>query len=143
MKIRDIAKLNREITDYREKIFPYEFKIEVSPKAIKNLEKKEKGSVDFFFGHNWEKDKKPEQLVFGLNKKSDYPHLLRGEINLRVNGWEGKFVCIKFNHIDVSVKIGTIETVVRYLAEWIDKKYGNNCGFKSYKDIWTNPIEII
>lgn len=138
MNITNNKKINRidRLSDYREVGLPYGinstnmFQIEVSTKAFRAL--KNLKEVSFNVCHDFDTDL--YWLVVngeGSDKKFDFTYLIQGNMNTRSNGWNvDKDICISFTHIDVATTTGLLEATMELLAEWLDKKYGEDCGFK-------------
>lgn len=138
MKVTSNKKINRidRLSDYRKVGLPYGhgstnmFQIEVSTKAFRKLKKLK--SIPFRVCHDF--DTGLYWLVVdgeGGDKKFDFTYNIEGEINTHVNGWnKDEDIRIDFKHIDVSTEIKLIESTMELLAIWLDKKYGQDCGFK-------------
>jgi hypothetical protein len=116
------------------------FEIEVSPKAKKNIDRK----IYFSLEHDFkDKDNKNEMYWIRFNNecndiKTDFNYNVIGYIrNGQHRGLDDWGVTIVMEHIDSSMKWGQLRVLVHLISKWIDKKYGNDCGFKdnyNFKD---------
>jgi len=137
IKITTDKKINRldRLSDYREVKLPVGinitngFYVEVSTKAFNWLKD---NNVSFRVCHDFDTKKCWLDINGeGANNKYDFTYLINGKITTAVNGWDrDKFVCIEFSHIDVSAEWGVVVSVVELLGEWLDKKHGDDLGFK-------------
>jgi len=140
IKVTTDKKINRidRLSDYREIKLPIGinrnngFYAEVSTKAFKKLEKLIEVPFnvchDFDTGLFW-------LVVNGEGRKNrfDFTYLVQGKINTSVNGWDkNKYINVDFTHIDIATTWGLLEQVIDLLAEWLDKKYGEDVGFKRH-----------
>ena len=125
------------------------FEIEVSPKALEKLKKIEK-KIRFSFEHDFGiKDKTKEAYWVRFNgeypnKKTDFNYLCNGYIESRQHrGFDNWGIQIIFSHIDVSTTWGQLNALVEMVAKWIDKNYGNDCGFKDKWEVDIMKIDFI
>ena len=125
------------------------FEIEVSPKALEKLKKIEK-KIRFSFEHDFGiKDKTKEAYWVRFNgeypnKKTDFNYLCYGYIERRQHsGFDNWGIQIIFSHIDISTTWGQLNALVEMVAKWIDKNYGNDCGFKDKWKVDIMKIDFI
>ena len=119
------------------------FEVEVSPKALDKLKKVEK-KIRFSFEHDFGiKDKTKEAYWVRFNgeypnKKTDFTYLCNGHIKSRQHsGCDNWGIQVIFNYIDVATTWGQLNALVEMVAKWVDKKYGDDCGFE---DKWRTDI---
>jgi len=123
------------------------FEIEISPKALIKLKKSDK-KIRFSFEHDFGINNKGMYWIRVdneySNKKTDFGYLAKGVIrNSQHNGGDNWGITVKFDHIDVSCNYGQLQALVEMLAIYIDKKYGNNCGFKERWNTDNMKIDFI
>jgi len=126
------------------------FEIEVSPKTLDKLKKREGKKVYFSlesdFGHK-EGTKRCYWLRVNKeypNKKTDFTYLVTGYIEpSQHSGMDNWGVSIKITHIDVAATWGQLKAMTDMLAEWLDKKFGNDCGFERRFNIKNMQMDFI
>ena len=112
------------------------FEIEVSPKTLLKLKKNKKEvpfslECDFGLKEGTERNYWLRVNKEFPNKKTDFDYVVLGFVNtIQNSGMDNWGVSVNINHIDVSTSWGMLNTMTEMIAEWLDKKYGNNCGFK-------------
>ena len=125
------------------------FEIEVSPKALdklKNVEKKIRFSFEEDFGIK-DGEKKAYWIRFNgeyPNKKTDFTYFCNGYIKRgQHSGFDNWGIQVVFSHIDVSVTWGQLNALVEMVAKFVDKKYGDDCGFKDKWQVDVMKIDFI
>lgn len=127
------------------------FEIEISPKAKEKLKKIDK-KIFFSFEHDFGigiKEKTSEHYWVRVNnecpnKKTDFSYLSTGFIkNSQHSGLNDWGIQVVFNHIDVVTTWGQLNALVEMLAKWIDKEYGEDCGFKDKWLVENMKIDFI
>lgn len=113
-----------------------QFEIEVSSEALVKLNKMK--LICFSLEHDFgNKDKSKEAYWLRVNseypnKKTDFTYLVTGHIkpsqHFGGNDWG---ISLKINHIDVATTWGLLLGMTELIAQWVDKKYGKDYGFKS------------
>ncbi len=119
------------------------FEIEVCPKALQKLKERDK-NIPFSFEIDFGIQEKSEKMYWVRvnnecpEKKTDFNYCASGCIHSRQHsGMDNWGVSIKFKHIDISCNWGQLNALCEMLAKWIDRKYGNDCGFE---DKWRYDI---
>lgn len=125
------------------------FEIEVSPKALEKLRKTEK-KIMFSFEHDFGiKDKTQEAYWVRFNgeypnKKTDFTYLSRGYVRSNQHSGLDKWgIQVQFEHIDVATTWGQLNALVEMIAKWIDKNYGEDCGFEDKWRVDVMKIDFI
>jgi len=113
------------------------FEIEVSPKTLKTLKKRQGKKIVFSLEHDFGiKENTKEAYWLRVDgeypkKKTDFTYLVTGYINpFQQSGMDDWGVSLALTHIDVATTWGQLEAITDMIAEWLDKKYGDDCGFK-------------
>lgn len=125
------------------------FEIEISPKAIEKLKKIEK-KIYFSFEHDFGNEDKSKEAYWVRvnneypNKKTDFPYLCKGFIkNSQHYGYDNWGIQVVFTHIDIATTWGQLNALVEMVAKWVDKNYGNDCGFKDKWEVDIMKIDFI
>lgn len=153
MKITNNKKINRieTLSDYREKKKPYGLNrdnfwaIEISEKAINKLRKI--GDLRFNISHFFKNSENGEEgyyvVIEGMKdtNKYDFTYNVQGKIRPYTHVCDRRFyIMLEMEHVDVSMTFGRIERAMELIAIYIDKKYGNDCGFKINYDLRNTDI---
>lgn len=125
------------------------FEIEISPKALNKLKKIEKRiffSFEMDFGI---KEPKNEKYWIRFNgeypkKKTDFNYLCNGYIKSSQHcGLDDWGIQVVFTHIDITTNWGQLNALVEMIAKWIDKNYGEDCGFEDKWRVDVMKIDFI
>lgn len=127
----------RRYTNLNELYGGQAFEIEVSPKALAKLKRREGKPIYFSLEHDFG-HKGGTKNAYWLrcdrecpNKKTDFTYLVTGYIEPhQSSGMKDWGVSLCLTHIDVATTWGLLEAMNDMVGEWIDKKFGNDCGFE-------------
>ena len=140
-KINRISRLSdcRRISELTTKWHIGTFEIEVSPKALDNLEKDDK-KIQFSLEHDlgikeWTKEAYRIRINNERSEiKTDFNYLVRWYIKPSQHFWLNDWwIQVILEHIDASTKRWQLRCLVYNIAEEVDRRFGNDCWFTKYE----------